>query len=237
MSFLGKNIKKIRLTKKLTQNDFANIFNLSRASIGAYEEERAEAKIETLINISEYFQISIDKLLKSKLTINDILHFSEKIEKIENSIQKKSISVVKFEQIEEFCKFNSNSDIYYEILIPFLDADCIGFEYFQKKTKEVQNVFDNCILICKKKIIFKDILFPEKLYLVLDGKYYLGTINIKNNYLQIRCFDDNEIDINIDKQVLLYEVVSVLIKDINNLFGLERYKFIKDFDTYLKKII
>ena len=52
MSFIGKNIRKIRTIKKLSQADFAKIFELARPSVGAYEEERAEPKVDTIIQIA-----------------------------------------------------------------------------------------------------------------------------------------------------------------------------------------
>jgi transcriptional regulator with XRE-family HTH domain len=75
MSFLGKNIRKIRTVKGLSQSSFAEIFNITRASVGAYEEGRAEAKIDTVIEIANYFSISIDQLLTKELTINEIINF------------------------------------------------------------------------------------------------------------------------------------------------------------------
>ena len=75
MSFIGKNIKKIRTVKKLSQASFAKLFNLARPSVGAYEEGRAEPKIETLIQIAQYFSISIDVLLTKELTINELYQF------------------------------------------------------------------------------------------------------------------------------------------------------------------
>lgn len=75
MSFIGKNIKKIRSIKKLSQTAFADIFNISRTSVGAYEEGRAEPKIETIISIANYFSISIDTLLTKDLTVNELYKF------------------------------------------------------------------------------------------------------------------------------------------------------------------
>ncbi len=72
MSIIGKNIRKIRTVKKLSQAAFAEIFNLARPSVGAYEEERSEPKLETVIQIANYFGISIDSLLTKELTINDL---------------------------------------------------------------------------------------------------------------------------------------------------------------------
>ncbi len=75
MSKIGNNIKKIRGIKNLNQNDFANLFNLKRASIGAYEEGRAEPKLATIIEIANYFSISLDELVKKELSVNDFYKF------------------------------------------------------------------------------------------------------------------------------------------------------------------
>jgi transcriptional regulator with XRE-family HTH domain len=72
LSFVGENIKKIRQTKRISQAEFASLFNLARPSIGAYEEGRSEPKIDTLIQIASYFNISIDVILTRKLTVSEI---------------------------------------------------------------------------------------------------------------------------------------------------------------------
>jgi transcriptional regulator with XRE-family HTH domain len=76
MSLIGKNIKKIRTTKGLNQTDFGKIFNLTRGSIGSYEEGRAEPKIETLKHIAKKFSISLDLLITTELTVNQLSGFS-----------------------------------------------------------------------------------------------------------------------------------------------------------------
>ncbi len=75
MSFFGKNIKKIRGVKGLSQQAFAELFDLKRGTLGAYEEGRSEPKIETIIKIANYFSIQIDGLLTSELTVNELLKF------------------------------------------------------------------------------------------------------------------------------------------------------------------
>ena len=76
MSLIGKNIKKIRMVKKMSQLEFARLFNVARPSVGAYEEGRAEPKIDTVILIANEFGISIDALLTREITINELLKFS-----------------------------------------------------------------------------------------------------------------------------------------------------------------
>jgi transcriptional regulator with XRE-family HTH domain len=75
MSFFGKNIKKIRKVKNLSQEAFADIFELKRATLGAYEEGRSEPKIDTIIKVANYFSIYIDQLLTRELTVNELLKF------------------------------------------------------------------------------------------------------------------------------------------------------------------
>jgi transcriptional regulator with XRE-family HTH domain len=75
MSYIGINIKKIRGVKKLSQSDFADLFNLKRGAIGAYEEGRAEPKVETIMDIAKYFSISLDDLLTRQLSVNDLYRF------------------------------------------------------------------------------------------------------------------------------------------------------------------
>ena len=74
-TILSKNIKKLRLFKSLNQTEFAELFGLKRSSIGAYEEARAEPKLEALIKISDYFDLTIDDIVKSELTVNKIAKF------------------------------------------------------------------------------------------------------------------------------------------------------------------
>ncbi len=79
MSKIGKNIKKIRSIKSLSQQEFGEIFGLKRATLGAYEEERSEPKLETVINMANYFGIPIDDLLTKDLTVNQIAKFKSEI--------------------------------------------------------------------------------------------------------------------------------------------------------------
>ncbi|MFT5822502.1 MAG: transcriptional regulator with XRE-family HTH domain [Crocinitomix sp.] len=74
-TILAKNIKKLRLFKSMNQTEFAELFDLKRSSIGAYEEGRAEPKLDALIKISNYFDLAIDDIVKGELTVNKIAGF------------------------------------------------------------------------------------------------------------------------------------------------------------------
>ncbi|WP_414646754.1 helix-turn-helix domain-containing protein [Chryseobacterium sp. CFBP8996] len=84
MSFFGANIKTIRQAKGLSQQAFADLFDLTRGVIGAYEEGRSEPKISTLLTVVHYFNLDLDKFLTVPLTIND-LNKPENLEKFQLS--------------------------------------------------------------------------------------------------------------------------------------------------------
>jgi transcriptional regulator with XRE-family HTH domain len=65
--FFGQNIKFLRLQRKLQQAEIPDLIGISRATWSDYENSRTEPKIEVIINISEFFGISIDDLLKKNL--------------------------------------------------------------------------------------------------------------------------------------------------------------------------
>ncbi|MDQ3192154.1 MAG: LexA family transcriptional regulator [Bacteroidota bacterium] len=68
MSKIARNIRVLRESKKLTQDQLAEALEITRSRIGAYEEGRSEPPYDLLIKITDYFQISTDALLKGDLT-------------------------------------------------------------------------------------------------------------------------------------------------------------------------
>ena len=63
---LGDKIKLYRENKKMTQNEIANILDVSPATVSKYESGALEPNIESLKRLSELFEISIDELLNDE---------------------------------------------------------------------------------------------------------------------------------------------------------------------------
>ena len=61
---LGKRITKIRKDNKLTQDDFAKKYYVTRQTISNWENEKSYPDLETLVKISDDFNVSLDTLLK-----------------------------------------------------------------------------------------------------------------------------------------------------------------------------
>ncbi|MFT3936288.1 MAG: LexA family transcriptional regulator [Chitinophagaceae bacterium] len=67
MTFAGKNLRYLRRLRGWTQEEFANKLKIKRSLLGAYEEERAEPRIEVLEQIGSIFKLSLDELLLKDL--------------------------------------------------------------------------------------------------------------------------------------------------------------------------
>lgn len=67
MSTAGKNLKYLRRLRGWTQEEFANRLHIKRSLLGAYEEERAEPRIDVLESVGEIFKLTLDELLLKDL--------------------------------------------------------------------------------------------------------------------------------------------------------------------------
>ena len=184
MSFFGINIRKIRVAKKLSKTEFAKIFNLTRASIGAYEEGRAEAKIDKIIEIAKYFEITIEQLLSKKITLNEIYHY-----KIENSLkfitQNSTLEIpfIKYSQHAEYIENIDNLDFISKIqhikLPNIKSKNYRAFEFFSNKS----DLYNNSILVCEKISLEKaEDITEKKIFIVNTQNFSLNYFEkIRNN--------------------------------------------------------
>ncbi|MEP6584469.1 MAG: LexA family transcriptional regulator [Ginsengibacter sp.] len=68
MPVAGQNLKYLRKLRGWTQEEFANKLGIKRSLIGAYEEERAEPRIDVLEIIGDIFKVTLDELLLRDLS-------------------------------------------------------------------------------------------------------------------------------------------------------------------------
>jgi transcriptional regulator with XRE-family HTH domain len=76
MTKIGANIKKVRTAKGLSQQAFADLFQLTRGNISSYEENRADPKIDTVIQIANYFNIPLNQFITQNISIHEILKYN-----------------------------------------------------------------------------------------------------------------------------------------------------------------
>ena len=66
---LGGNIQKIRKEAHLSQEDLAEMFHVSRQTISNWENSKSYPALETIVQMSDSFNISLDILLKEDLVM------------------------------------------------------------------------------------------------------------------------------------------------------------------------
>jgi len=182
MSFFGVNIKKIRTVKKLNQSDFAKLFNLTRSAIGAYEEGRAEAKIDKIIEIADYFGLELNKFLTKKLTLNEIFKYdTNKVTQIWK-FNFATIPFVEASKTKQYINNYSSSEFIKrlpKICLPNIDEKFMAFEFSNS-----EHFFDGDILICMP---YEHKPSKEDLYFLItaDGGEVSSKISLRKKFLEI----------------------------------------------------
>lgn len=70
---VGKNIKVIRSSANMTQDQLAEQLNVTRQAVSSWENGRTEPDIETLQKISEVLNVTVEELIYGeKKTITDV---------------------------------------------------------------------------------------------------------------------------------------------------------------------
>ena len=79
---LGKQIKKYRQEAHLSQDELANRIYVSRQTISNWENDKSYPDVNSLVLLSEIFQISLDKLIKGDIEVMKDVIQKEEIEKM-----------------------------------------------------------------------------------------------------------------------------------------------------------
>lgn len=77
MNCIAKNIRHLRKLKGLTQEQLSEEMRITRSRISSYEEGRSDPPIDLLIEMSNYFNLPIDVLIKNDLTYATDFSFIE----------------------------------------------------------------------------------------------------------------------------------------------------------------
>ncbi|MCY9434197.1 helix-turn-helix domain-containing protein [Bacillus haynesii] len=81
---LGENLKELREGKNLSQKALGKKLGLAESTIGMYEQGKRRPDYETLIKIADFFEVSIDYLIRGESKESQEKIFTEKAEKILN---------------------------------------------------------------------------------------------------------------------------------------------------------
>lgn len=63
MSQAGQNLKYLRKLRDWTQEEFANKLGIKRSLVGAYEEDRADPRLDVMEKVCQMFKTTLDELM------------------------------------------------------------------------------------------------------------------------------------------------------------------------------
>jgi len=230
MSFFGKNIKKIRGVKGMSQQAFAEVFSLKRATLGAYEEGRSEPKIDTVIRVANYFSISIDDMLTKEITVNQLLSFDGGITTDVNQVVKSGFASVPFINklnssmfIDEFKTSQSYGSLP-TILIPI-----------EASSQLLAVTVQDLVMVSNEEGLFPDdvvvgeSILPEAL---VQGDVVVALVN---DVLLIRRFDNSSEGFSLTADHVNIPAI-VIPKDTDIHFWKVSYVFLKRYPKFASKL-
>ena len=63
---MKNNIKELRKSRKLRQEDLAEILGVTRQTISAIENNKYDPTLELAMKISEFFEVTVNEIFKLK---------------------------------------------------------------------------------------------------------------------------------------------------------------------------
>ncbi|MDF7669001.1 helix-turn-helix domain-containing protein [Lactobacillus sp. ESL0703] len=90
----GEHLKQARLNKNLTQEQVAQEFAITRQTLSNWENEKSYPDINSLIKLSDYYQLSLDELLKEDTGMRETLQKREVVNNLKQVKKKLIIAVI-----------------------------------------------------------------------------------------------------------------------------------------------
>lgn len=216
MSFFGKNIRKIRSVKTLSQQAFAELFDLKRGTLGAYEEGRSEPKIETIIKIANYFSIPIGDLLTKDLTVNALLKFNTDLTLDHENVSQQifpNVPCITNENQEDYLKYNDKEAFIKDM--PFLQLPVNPEKEFRAYTISNLEMSSNDKGLFPKDIVIGEII-PKSVYKKINNGHLVLAV-FKDELVLRRCYiSGNTITLRADHKII--EDKEYAIKEVKELW-------------------
>ncbi|SFU70951.1 DNA-binding transcriptional regulator, XRE-family HTH domain [Pustulibacterium marinum] len=222
MSFFGKNIRKIRNVKNMSQQAFADVFDLKRGTLGAYEEGRSEPKIDTLLKIANYFSITVDDLLTKELTVNKLLKFQGDLSlNVEEKLKEKFKSIPCITERNEADFLNNFENPEFMETLPCLQLPLHTQKEFLGYTVQNLEMTDHDHGLFPKDVVIGELIPKDVFKKIPNGSI---VVVIANQKVILRRFylTDKKVILRADHKSI--EDITLSLKDIQMLWKI-RYCF------------
>lgn len=148
---LGQTIVEIRKTNNLTQENFAEIFNVTRQTVSNWENERSYPDLLTLIKISDTYGYSLDSMLKENPDMTEAMN--------------KSINMVN--EIRE----KSKKDYIFSLLGCGCGAILLLGSLFESEKNMLEYVFIAVIILVNAYMLVTNLLKSRKVQEPIENQF------------------------------------------------------------------
>jgi len=235
MSYAGKNFRHLRKLKGWTQEEFATKLDIKRSLIGAYEEDRAEPKLEAMEKVCKMFKLTLDDLILKDLTVPKASSYLEqrrnaKLESSNNGV----IHLVPFKAAAGYLNGYADPDFLDELntfTLPMLNPG--NYRAFEIIGDSMMPTPSGSVIVGEKVEDFEDVK-TSNTYVVLsksDGVVYKRVVKNNRTKNKITLVSDNPsyepYQVNSEDVLELWKAVYILQKagsvqrwDVNQLAGM-----------------
>jgi len=235
MSYAGKNFRYLRKLRGWTQEEFATKLNIKRSLVGAYEEERAEPKLEAMERICSIYKITLDDLILKDLSEPKATSYLEQRRNLKMSAP--TTGVIQFVPIKAAAGYLSgyaDPDFLDELntfTLPMLSPG--NYRAFEIIGDSMMPTPSGSVIVGEKVDNFEDVKATNT-YVVLsksDGIVYKRVVKNNKAKNKITLVSDNPTyepyNVNSDDVLELWKAVYILQKagmvqrwDVNQLAGM-----------------
>lgn len=229
---IGVIIKEQRTNRNMTQEELANEFFVSRQLVSKWENGRSYPDLEQLIKLSDFFELSLDELMRGDQKMTKKLSFEIKRKKIMSgaiillaaiiifisygawsqeliSYNKKDIVVedIKVMDVQEKTVINENGE---EVQLP---TD-VNYKIQLRSTKNLSKI--------RNAYLFDSVSDSENLYVVIQGQNALFSGN--DNTTTLNVLSTSAVDGTVIGNQTIVTVKNKnirVIKDLNNMDNLK----------------
>lgn len=106
-----EKLKKLRKSKKITQEQLAEKLDISRSKVSSWETNRREMSITEAIKLANIYEVSLDNLFEiEKITKDEYIKISDKFFKCKDITLKEKVKLI--ELLQDNLKKNNINEFY-----------------------------------------------------------------------------------------------------------------------------
>jgi len=221
MSFAGKNLRYLRKLRGWTQEEFATKIGIKRSLLGAYEEERAEPRLEVTESICSIFKLSMEEFFLKDLTVTKGSNYLEKRRQMKMASQVSEIQFVPVKAAAGYLTGYADQDFLDELNTFTLPMLAPGqYRAFEIMGDSMLPTPSGSVIVCEKVDDQEDIKNSQA-YIVVsktDGIVYKRVVKNNKTRTRLTLVSDNPqyepYHINTDDVVEMWKAVYVLHKPV-----------------------